>query len=126
MKILFALIFILAQQTFAGGGSSIGVANPASVNCIRLKGVLESYTTYAGTDANCVIEQWQLFNEMNKRGLIKMNPNSRYSNVGMPNPAAVNCLNSGGKLRLVNTTHGQSGHCVIPQWSLIKVINIID
>ena len=73
MRILISLTIIMmgAFAFSSGGGSSIGPANPATINCIKLGGILEPVITPAGEDANCVLDQWQLFREMFKRGLVK-------------------------------------------------------
>jgi putative hemolysin len=110
-----------SAQAFAGGSSTVGPANPAAVNCVKLGGILEPYQTPAGQGANCVIGEWQLFREMLKRGLTKPH---RYGNGAMPNPAAVNCIDIQGTLRTENTPAGQNGLCVIEEWSLFRVINV--
>ena len=129
MKKLLALVslfgsLILVSNSFAGGGSSIGVANPAAVACVNLNGKLETYRVSNGKDANCVIEQWQQFKEMAQRGLVKShNYNNHNGSIGMPNPAAVNCIEIGGKLRVESSVYGQNGMCVIPQWTLFRILN---
>jgi len=115
-------ILSVGLQAFAGGSSTVGPGNPAAVNCIQLGGVLESYQTPAGASANCVIEQWQLYKEMSARGLTNP-PHGSENGVGMPNPAAVNCIDIEGQLRTVSSPTGQSGFCVVEQWTLFRVIH---
>ena len=112
---------LISTQTFAGGGSSIGPANPAAINCLKLGGTLESVSTSDGQNSNCVIDEWLLFREMYARGLVKEHG---YGSVGMPNPAAVNCIDAGGELRIVESPEGQAGYCVVEQWTLFHVINV--
>ncbi len=48
------------------------------------------------------------------------------SAVGMANPASVNCVKLGGKLRIVSTPAGQTGICKLPsgkeceEWALMR------
>lgn len=125
MRTLIALTVII-MGTFAfsmEGESSIGPANPAAVNCIKLEGKLETVVTPAGQDANCVVEEWHLYREMYKRGLVKEH-HYPVNSIGMPNPAAVNCIDIGGSLRTETTPGGEYGLCVIPQWTLFRVIDV--
>lgn len=124
MKTLISILAtVLSSVAFAGGGSSIGPANPAAVNCLKLEGTLEPYHTPEGDSANCVIEAWHLFDEMCKRDLCHEH---HYPRGGMPNPAAVNCLDIGGKYRSQSTPDGSIGFCVVEQWTLFHVINVIN
>jgi putative hemolysin len=125
MKKLILSVFILTSMngiSHAGGGSSIGPANPAAVNCIQLGGALESVVTPEGENANCVIDQWTLFHAMLERGLVK---DHNYGPGGMPNPAAVNCLDIAGTLRMIETPEGTAGYCVVDQWALFRVIDVV-
>lgn len=106
----------------AGGGSSIGPANPAAVNCIQIGGTLESVVTPEGENANCVIEEWTLYLAMLERGLTR---DHKYGPGGMPNPAAVNCLDIAGTLRMIETPEGTAGYCVVDQWVLFRVIDVV-
>ncbi|MBK8201748.1 MAG: DUF333 domain-containing protein [Bdellovibrionales bacterium] len=104
----------------AGGGSSIGPANPAAVNCIQLGGAL-SLSLRQRENANCVIEQWTLFHAM----LSGASRDHNYGPGGMPNPAAVNCLDIAGTLRMIETPEGTAGYCVVNQWALFRVIDVV-
>lgn len=123
MKTVFLFmisILFAASNANAGGGSSVGPANPAAVNCEQLGGTLEPFTTPQGEDANCAIEEWSLYRQMASRNLL-----TPHSYTGMvPNPAAVNCNDVNGIWRLVETPQGQSGLCVVEQWTLYRVINV--
>lgn len=126
MKILgITIIFLmlLVNISFAGGKSTIGMANPASVNCLKLGGVLERHTNYKGEYADCAIEEWTLYHEMLKRGLVQEN-SSDHDGLGMPNPASVNCENVEGELRIEQTNKGENGICVVNEWDLMKYIDI--
>lgn len=114
-------IVMLGAQAYAGGSSTVGPGNPAAYNCIKLGGFLESFTSPQGEDSNCVIDEWKLFNEMYQRGLVKPH---HHDNVGMPNPAAVNCIDINGTLRYESTPEGQIGFCVVEQWDLFRAIDI--
>ena len=117
-KIIISLIILASAQVFAGGGSSIGPANPAALNCVRLGGELESVNTKKGTYSNCVIQEWTLFRAMYERGLVK---DHQYGPGAMPNPAAVNCTDIGGSLRYIS----QNSACVVEEWTLFRVINVL-
>ncbi len=113
---------ILAFSTaHAGGSTTVGVPNPAALNCLFLHGALEEYTTPAGVSSNCVVDEWELYLEMERRNLVTPH---QYGPGAMPNPAAVNCLDIGGQLREVTTPAGTAGSCVIDEWALFKVINV--
>lgn len=123
MKNFILLAAILCSvQVKAGGGSSVGPANPAALNCIKLGGTLEPFTTPQGESNNCVIDEWQLYREMSKRHLVKEH---RYDGIALPNPAAVNCVDSGGEIRIMHTPAGEAGYCVIEEWQLFRVIDVI-
>lgn len=120
--ILSLLVAMLTVPAYAvGGGSSVGIGNPAAVNCVKLDGTLELFTTPEGVGSNCVIEQWHLFNEMNKRGLI---PGQSAEAILMPNPAALNCIEIKGSIRRVTSPEGESGLCVVEIWDLMRAIDI--
>ena len=124
MKNLLLITAILTSQiTLAdtGGSSTVGPANPAAVNCIKLGGVLEKYENPLGEDSNCVLEEWHLYREMKKRNLVKPHD---YDMGGMPNPAAVNCADIGGHIRTIEGPNGEGGYCVVPQWTLFRAINV--
>jgi putative hemolysin len=124
MKNLIATAtFIMSSFAIAGGSSTIGPANPAALNCIKLGGTLETITSPEGEGAFCVIEAWHLFNEMNERGLVKEHT---YPPIGMPNPSAVNCNDIEGQYRIVSTPEGDSAVCAVEQWTLFRVINVLD
>ena len=118
--IAFALAILACGVVHAadGGGSSVGPANPASVYCKDLKGSLELETAPGGGQyANCVVDQWTLFRDMSSKGLVI---HHNYGPGGMPNPAAVNCEDVGGTIRVVDTNEGQEGDCVIEEWTLFR------
>ena len=103
-----------------GGGSSVG--NPAAQFCIDLGGQLERTHTSRGESANCVIEEWSLYREMDKEHLVRpihCRPNAPC----MPNPAARNCYDVGGAYRLVTTPQGETGMCVVEEWALWKIFH---
>ena len=121
-NLLLLLLLISSQQAFAGGGSSVGLGNPAAKNCLKLGGTLESYQTNAGEDNKCVIEEWKLFREMYDRHLVKEH---HYPHMGMPNPAAVNCIDVGGQIRIMTDNDGQYGLCVVEEWKLFRTIDVV-
>ena len=121
-KTLSVLVFLASVSALAGGGSSVGGGNPAVVNCYKLGGTTETVQTSQGQDTNCVIEEWTLFRAMDKRGLVT--PHNSGSH-GMPNPAAVNCIDISGNLRTVDTSTGPESYCVIEEWALFHVINVL-
>lgn len=121
-KILVLSLLMFSQNLFAGGGSSIGVGNPAILNCLKLTGHLMFAQQPSGQSTYCAIEQWQLFQQMSSRHLVKEHP---YNNGGA-NPAAVNCLDIGGTLRAVQTASGQNAFCVVEAWTLFKIINVLN
>ncbi len=122
---IFFLALIIGSIASAGGGSSVGLGNPASENCIKLEGTLESVQDEYGQKSNCVVEQWHLWREMDKRGLVKHHEYPTEP-IGIPNPAAVNCQDIGGEHRGVETPEGSTGFCVIEVWTLFRVINVLD
>lgn len=120
-----ALVLIISSigvQAYAGGSSTVGPGNPSTANCLKLGGTLEDLETPAGQSSHCLIEEWQLFREMAKRNLIKQH---RYGNLGMPNPAAVNCADIKGSLRYVVTQSGEAGLCVVDGWDLFRAIDVL-
>ena len=120
MKILVTLVLVLSGATaFAGGGSSIGPANPAAVNCLKLGGSEERVETSAGESTNCVVEEWSLFRAMSALNQVKSH---EYGLGGMANPSSVNCDDINGSLRVIESTDGQAGYCVIEEWKLFKAM----
>lgn len=122
-KIIIASVSAIGLQAFAGGSSTVGPSNPAAVNCLKLGGFLENTETATGQDANCIIEEWQLYREMSKRGLVQSRPHD-HGSVAMPNPAAVNCIDIKGTLRIEDSLNGQRGLCVVRQWDLFRAIDV--
>ncbi|MGZ3744283.1 MAG: DUF333 domain-containing protein [Pseudobdellovibrionaceae bacterium] len=122
-KITYLILgaLVITAEAHGGGSSTVGPANPAAVNCIKLGGTLERVVTPAGEDANCVIDEWKLYKEMSDRGLVKRH---NYENISIPNPASVNCLDIKGTLRIEETPEGQRGLCVVGQWDLFRAIDI--
>lgn len=121
MKTMILLSALLSIPAFArdGGGSSVGTGNPAAKFCLDLGGQLERTSDARGEDADCVIDEWKLFREMSKAGLVKdinIGP-------GGANPAAINCDNVGGKWRVVNTPEGEEGMCAVEQWDLFRLFH---
>ena len=124
MKKFFGVaLFLASVSAFAGGGSSVGDGNPASVNCVKLGGTLEFVETPQGQVGNCVIGEWTLYQEMANRDLVV---HHHYGPGGMPNPAAVNCNDIGGEIRIIETPAGQSGYCVVEEWTLYRVIHVAE
>lgn len=121
-NLIFIISILISLATFAGGGSSVGSANPAAQNCLKLGGTLERVQTPEGERGNCVIEEWLLFREMHNRGLVKRHDCGFAS---IPNPAAVNCRDIGGEIRIVETSAGQAGYCVVDEWKLFRAIDVI-
>ena len=115
-RIIITLSLLLASASFAGGGSSVGPANPAAVHCLNLGGQLINYTTPEGQNANCLIEQWALFRAMYEKGLVIQH---QYGPGGMPNPAAVNCTDIHGELQYSE----QGSLCLVEQWTLFRVFH---
>lgn len=124
MKIITNIFVMLVSSiALAGGGSSIGPANPAAVNCGKLQGTLEPYSTPQGEGANCVIEAWHLFDEMFKRGLVKEHHYPVPPRF-IPNPSAVNCNDIQGNYINRTTPEGDVGYCVVEEWTLFRVIDV--
>lgn len=115
---------LISFQLFAGGSSTVGPGNPAAINCVKLGGVLESFSTAAGQDANCVIDEWLLWQKMYERGLLKHHDYDRGGGIGLPNPAAVNCIDVEGQIRIEQTPAGERGLCVVEEWTLFKYIDV--
>jgi putative hemolysin len=114
----------LFSMTASATRETGGIGNPAAKNCILLGGRLEMVVhPDGGQDANCVIEEWKLFSEMNKRHLVHKH---QYDGIRVPNPASVNCADIKGTLRMVATPQGQYGLCVVGEWNLFRAINIIN
>ena len=101
----------------------MGPGNPAAINCQKLGGIIEIEETPNGQKGNCVIDEWTLFRAMLKRGLVT--EKSYDDAIGMPNPASVNCIKIGGSLRIVETSQGQAGNCVVDEWALFRVIDVV-
>ncbi|MBK9321934.1 MAG: DUF333 domain-containing protein [Bdellovibrionaceae bacterium] len=120
-KVMILTIMLAGTHSYAGGSSTVGPANPAAVNCVKLEGVLENYEMPEGQNANCVVDEWHLYTEMDKRGMVKK-PGS--GSVALPNPAAVNCYDIGGALRIEDTLEGERGLCVVEQWTLFRAIDV--
>lgn len=120
-RFIILSILVIGAQAHAGGSSTVGPGNPAAINCLKLGGLLEQVQTPEGQDANCIIDEWQLYSEMFKRGLVKRH---HYGHVGMPNPAAVNCIDIKGALRSEEGPEGQRGLCMVGQWDLFRAINV--
>lgn len=104
-----------------GGGSSIGVGNPASANCLKLGGKLKNHKNKAGEYSNCHIDEWTLFHAMNDRGLVKLRPPQQF----VVNPASANCIDINGRMKLKKDRQGNEyGICVIGEWDLFHAINV--
>ena len=127
MKKLFLSIVMLlsaASAWGAGGSSSVGPANPASVLCIEMGGDLDIVDGPGGQWGLCTIEEWRLFGELDKRGrLPELDFSGSGPMIGMPNPASVTCEKIGGKLEIRNETGGQAGYCSIEEWALYHWVN---
>ncbi len=117
---LVLTITVFAQSGKAGGGSSIGPANPATLNCQKLKGVSKIVETPEGQAGYCLVEEWYLYKKMSMYKLVKTNGIGS----GGANPASVNCLSIGGRTKIIETSQGQAGYCFIDEWKLMKAINI--
>ncbi|MBL7670682.1 MAG: DUF333 domain-containing protein [Bdellovibrionaceae bacterium] len=122
---VFVVSLLIGSMAAGGGGSSVGPSNPAAENCIKLQGTLESFEDNAGQGANCVVDEWHLWREMERRGLVKHHeePTPPY---GLANPASVNCQDIGGEIRWVETLEGTQGFCVVGEWKLFEAINVLD
>ncbi len=154
MLVISGLSFLLAASSFAdpcckasrGGGSSVGVPNPASVYCVKVaRGKEINLTSQLGEEGYCVfkggatIDSWTLFRIGGKqpqialdvyltakRGL-KSRPRNPRGLVGMPNPASAFCAQVGGQSVIVEDSEGaQSGvcefsdHSQIEEWTLFR------
>lgn len=111
MKTLTFLLIstMLYLNANAGGGSSIGPANPASVTCERLGGgwrILED----AGQNqwgfcqfGNAVIEQWTLYRHRTESASLAtkafLRADSTPMNPSLPNPADRKCGFLGGQVK---------------------------
>ncbi len=123
-KMIFLMLVVTGSISFAGGGSSVGLGNPASENCIMLGGAVETQETEAGQLGICVIEEWNLFRKMLDAGLTLEH---HYDGLSMPNPASVNCLDAGGELAIAEEPAGQYGVCSIEEWKLFKLFHpVVD
>jgi putative hemolysin len=98
--------------------TSASMANPASVNCANVGGTLEIRKDTAGNEygmcnfsngTSC--EEWALFrNEGCKAGVAVTSTTA--VQVGMANPASLNCGNLGGTLEIKKDTAGNEfGMC---------------
>ena len=114
-SIIFLALLLAGSMSFAGGGSSVGLGNPASDNCVSLGGTVETKETPEGQQGICVIEEWSLFNKMDEAGLTIPH---HYDGLSMPNPASVNCEDAGGELKIVDKEAGQIGMCSVDEWKL--------
>jgi putative hemolysin len=127
MKFLVVMSVVLsafnAMPAFAGGGSSIGIGNPASKNCGELGGILKSYQSPRGEGAYCVVDEWNLFRLMSQCRLVQVHHYGRNGQIGMPNPASVNCADVGGVTRVVKTPTGERGVCVVEEWMLFRSVD---
>lgn len=126
LAIIFTLI--LSQQIYAGGSTSVGPENPSSRNCIVLGGSLVNTTIPdRGEYSFCRIDEWKLFRAMDERGLIDYDvllPTN--GNIGMANPASVNCSFIGGESQIESSSLGEAGVCLIGAWDLFRVINTLE
>jgi uncharacterized protein len=113
-----------AQSKKQGGSTTVGPGSPASINCIKLGGHLEIVNAPEGQYGLCHIEEWTLYKQMAAKNLVKTRPSHGNGSIGMANPASVNCIQSGGKLRIINSRNGQYGLCSIEEWALFRIINI--
>ncbi len=121
MKLISLLTFIMSSSiAFAGGGSSIGLGNPASEHCQKLGGVTVIEETPAGQVGICAIDEWTLFLKMDEAGLTV---DHQYPDLSMPNPASVNCADAGGELSIVEEEGGQRGICSVEEWHLFQLFN---
>lgn len=127
MKKLVALFAVLSVATgawAAGGSSSVGPANPASVLCVEMGGDLEIVSTPGGEAGFCTIEEWHLYHELEQRGRL---PDLHFGGgsgpIGMPNPASVVCEKIGGDLTIRSEEGGEAGHCTIEEWALYHYIH---
>lgn len=122
LAIMIISIFVFGVAlAFAGGSTTVGPGNPASINCVKLGGELVLMESPAGQYANCVIDEWTLFNEMSVRGLVKPH---HYEGLSMPNPAAVNCVDIGGAIEIHHSPLGEAGFCVVEEWALFRAIDV--
>ncbi|MGZ3653326.1 MAG: DUF333 domain-containing protein [Bdellovibrionota bacterium] len=122
--LLITLSLLVSASSFAatGGGSSVGTGNPAAQKCVDIGGTLERTVKKEGEDANCVIDEWKLFQEMERLHLVK--PTHCRPDIGcMANPAAKNCQAIDGEYRIVNGEGGEAGYCVVEQWKLFKILS---
>lgn len=109
MKSVLVLLALVSSQSFAGGSSTLGPANPAAILCINIGGALD----YSG---NCLIGEWRLYSALGKSGLLK-----KHRSNGGANPAALSCMDVGGKLDYARPA--QDTTCVVEEWSLWKAFN---
>jgi putative hemolysin len=127
MKYLVVLFVALSalnvMPAFAGGGSSIGVGNPAAKNCIELGGKLQILDVQ-GQAENCLIEEWNLFRTMYRCHLVQVHHYGSPGQIGMANPASVNCADIGGQIQIMKSpTGGEFGVCVVEEWKLFRSVD---
>ena len=100
-------------QPAAKPAESSQLANPASTNCIDKGGRLEIVKGQSGESGMCVFsdgsrcEEWAFFRGECRPGAAKSAENSQ-----LANPAAINCVDKGGRLQLVKDPSGESEVCV--------------
>ncbi|MFL5813358.1 MAG: DUF333 domain-containing protein [Bdellovibrionia bacterium] len=127
MKYLVVLFVVLSafnvMPAYAGGGSSIGIGSPASKNCVVLDGVLKPFQFRGGEADYCVLDEWNLFRFMYQCHLVHVHHYGRRGQIGMPNPAAVNCADVGGVTQIEKTPAGERGVCVVEEWMLFRSVD---
>lgn len=102
------------------------LANPASVNCTKLGGLIDIVTTPSGGQfANCAIEKLTLLKAMKGRGLVKLPAKEKTETISTSSDdAGRNCLAIKGTLRPSYSAKGELEICVIEEWALMKVIDV--
>lgn len=122
-KLSILILSMMSSFAFAGGGSSIGLGNPASRHCIELGGETLIEDSSAGQVGFCVIDEWTLFTKMNEAGIVLDHP---HPDMNMPNPAAANCVDAGGSRSVLEEAEGQRGICTIEEWHLFQLFNSVN
>lgn len=124
LMLTVVMMMTAASAWAAGGSSSVGPANPASVLCVEMGGDLEMVEGPGGTSGFCTLEEWHLYGELDERGrLPELNFGGNGPLAGMANPASVTCVKIGGKLTIRTTPGGETGYCTIEEWALYHWVN---
>ena len=115
--------------------ATVGLANPASVNCVALNGTIDIRKNADGGEYGmCTFvngtscEEWALFrNEGCNAGVTAAVTTKATKSTGLANPASVNCVALNGTIDIrKNTDGGEYGMCTFAngtsceEWALFR------